>query len=166
VRRSFYSTFHFVASHVCSPFSWCLLRRVICLAGFKLFSFCYARLSCDFLSIPPLYIERTPKPSHSPTLLLTLSLKTKIKNTHAVAWVALESRNPKLQRYLAMQCIKESSTLRVSSKREKPSPRVVLHFGRQSGEIKNFLKMRRLGNRICESSAHSGRAGLVLLFDN
>jgi hypothetical protein len=88
------------------------------------------------------------------------------KNMHIVAWIALESRNPKLQRYLAMQCIKESSTLRVSSKREKPSPRIVLHFGRQSGEIKNFLKTRRLVNRICESSAHLGRAGLVLLFDN
>jgi hypothetical protein len=44
---------------------------------------------------------------------------------HIVAWDALESRNSKLQRYLVMQCIKESSTLRVSPKNEKPSPRIV-----------------------------------------
>jgi hypothetical protein len=70
------------------------------------------------------------------------------RNIHIVAWVALESGNSKLQRYLVMQCIKESSTLRLTSKKEKPTPRIVYRFGRQSGEINNFLKMRSLVRQI------------------
>jgi hypothetical protein len=61
---------------------------------------------------------------------------------HVVAWVALESENEKLKSYLVMQCIKESSTLRISSKKEKASPRIVFRYGKQNCEIKNFLAMR------------------------
>jgi len=66
------------------------------------------------------------------------------KNLHIVAWVALESGNPKLKKYHIMQCIKESSTLRVSAKREKLSPRVVFRYGEQDGAIKDFFRIRRL----------------------
>ena len=45
------------------------------------------------------------------------------RNVHIMAWVGLESGNENLQRYQLMQCIKESSTLRVSTKKQKPSPR-------------------------------------------
>ena len=65
------------------------------------------------------------------------------KNMHIVAWVALESTNPKLQRYLTMQCIKESSTLRISPKKEKPSPRIVYCFGKQEKKIMEFLQLRK-----------------------
>ena len=61
------------------------------------------------------------------------------KNLHVVAWVALESKNPKLQRYLIMQCIKESSTLRISLKNEKSPPRIVFRYGMQNHEIRSFL---------------------------
>jgi len=47
------------------------------------------------------------------------------KNLHIVAWVSLLSRNERVTTYCLMQCIKESSTLRVSPKGEKPSPRIV-----------------------------------------
>lgn len=76
-------------------------------------------------------------------------------NMHIVAWVALESRNLKLQRYLTMQCIKESSTLRVSPKKQKPTPRIVFRYAtrdKQNGEISKFLRVRRLVRRFSEVS--------------
>lgn len=67
---------------------------------------------------------------------------------HVVAWVALISGNEKLRRYQLMQCIKESSTRRVSRKREKSSPRVVFRFGKQDREIRRFLARRKLIKKI------------------
>jgi hypothetical protein len=43
-----------------------------------------------------------------------------------------------------MQCIKEASTLRVGTKKEKPAPRIVYRNGSQSSQIKEFLKHRRV----------------------
>lgn len=65
------------------------------------------------------------------------------KNIQVMAWVALESRNQKLKDYLVMQCIKESSTLRLSPKGEKPSPRIVFWQGMQNEKTKCFLITRR-----------------------
>jgi hypothetical protein len=70
------------------------------------------------------------------------------ENMHIIAWVSLESNIEKLVRYLQMQCIKESSTLRISSKKGKPSPRIIKRFGKQDKEIRNFLKYRRRTKRI------------------
>lgn len=61
-----------------------------------------------------------------------------------VAWVALLSNNKGLMKYLLMQCIKKCSTVRVSLKKGKPSPRVVYRFGNQSENIREFLKNRKL----------------------
>jgi predicted SAM-dependent methyltransferase len=65
------------------------------------------------------------------------------RNMHIVAWVALESQNEKLKVYQLMQCIEESSTLRGSKKKEKSSPRIVLHYGKKDKEIENFLLWRK-----------------------
>jgi hypothetical protein len=51
-------------------------------------------------------------------------------------------------RYLAMQCIKGGSTLRISGKVGKPSPRVVYRFGEQSHAFKEFLRARRFIKRM------------------
>jgi hypothetical protein len=67
-------------------------------------------------------------------------------NVRIMNWVALLSGNPDLQRYVRMQCIKETSTARISvkkGKRVKPIPKVVFRFGRQDRQIKKFLKTRR-----------------------
>ena len=42
-----------------------------------------------------------------------------------------------------MQCIKEETTLRVSPKGAKPSPRIVYRFGEQDKQIEKFLSYRR-----------------------
>jgi hypothetical protein len=70
------------------------------------------------------------------------------KNLHIVAWIALECGNEKVKKYLVMQCIKESSTLRISSKQQKPSPRIAFRYGKQTGKIKNFVQMRKLVKRF------------------
>ena len=70
------------------------------------------------------------------------------KNLKIVAWVALLSQNRGLIKWLLMQCIKQSSTLRISPKREKPSPRIVFRQGKQDQQIENFLRMRTLTKKI------------------
>ncbi len=66
------------------------------------------------------------------------------ENCKIMAWVSLLSHNPMLEKWFLMQCIKESSTLRVSPKRQKPSPRIVYRYGQEDEQIQSFLKRRRL----------------------
>jgi hypothetical protein len=70
------------------------------------------------------------------------------RNMHILAWVAFVSKNSKLTGYLIMQCIKESSTLRLSSKTDKPPPRIVYRYGKQDHEVKNYLFCRGTVNKI------------------
>ena len=56
--------------------------------------------------------------------------------------------NEGLQKWHRMQCIKEDSTLRVSSKDVKPCPRVVYREGEQDGQIQLFLRFRKLIKKI------------------
>jgi len=65
------------------------------------------------------------------------------ENMRIVAWVSLLSNNPMLQKYHLMQCIKEGSTLRVSPKNDKPSPRIVYKYGSLDGQVKEFLSYRK-----------------------
>jgi len=66
------------------------------------------------------------------------------KNMKIVSWMALLSNNPMLQKWFLMQCIKEGSTLRISPKREKGSPRIVFRYGKENSQIESFLKYRKL----------------------
>jgi len=73
------------------------------------------------------------------------------ENLKVVAWVALLSQNRGLIKWLLMQCIKGASTLRVTSKGDKPSPRIVDKFGYQDHAIKDFLRHRQLIKQIYRS---------------
>jgi len=66
-----------------------------------------------------------------------------IKNVRILAWVAIQTKSISKLRYLAMQCIKMSSTLRVV-----PSSRIVYRFGCQDHAVKDFLRYRQLIKRI------------------
>jgi len=66
------------------------------------------------------------------------------ENTKIMAWVAVLSGNAGLKKWVLMQLIKGASTLRVSSKGNKASPRIVRCEGRQDQEISAFLRWRRL----------------------
>ena len=64
-------------------------------------------------------------------------------NVHIMDWTALESGNENLKKWAIMQGIKETSTLRVSGKGEKSTPKIVFRFGSQDRQIKKFLEARR-----------------------
>lgn len=66
-----------------------------------------------------------------------------IENMRIVAWVALQCNNPMVEKWFLMQCIKEGSTLRVSPKRGKGSPRIVFRHGKENGQIEGFLRFRK-----------------------
>jgi hypothetical protein len=66
------------------------------------------------------------------------------ENGKIMAWVALLSRNGGLRKWKLMQDIKGASTLRISSKGDKTSPRIVFREGRQDQEIATFKRWRRL----------------------
>jgi hypothetical protein len=66
------------------------------------------------------------------------------ENMRIVVWVALQSRNQGLLKWFHMQCIKESSTLRITTKRQKPSPRIIFRYGKEDQQIKHFLEYRNL----------------------
>ena len=67
------------------------------------------------------------------------------KNLSIVGWVAILSKS--LKDYLSMQCIKRSSTARISEKRSKrkikPIPKIVFKYGEQHRKVKWFLEARR-----------------------
>lgn len=65
------------------------------------------------------------------------------ENMSIVAWVALQCKNRGLVKWTLMQAIKQSSTLRISRKGKKHSPRIVKREGIQDNEIGNFLEKRK-----------------------
>ena len=73
------------------------------------------------------------------------------ENMKIVAWISLLSHNRMLEKWLIMQCIKEGSTLRVSRKRNKPSPRIVFQYGKQDDQIESFLSYRKLIKSITKN---------------
>lgn len=72
------------------------------------------------------------------------------KNVAVIAWVALLSHCQGLRKYCLMQCIKGCSTLRISPKREKPSPRIVFKYGKQDQNVKDYLNYRNLIKKISQ----------------
>lgn len=62
---------------------------------------------------------------------------------HVVAWVCVQSKNAGLWKWFMMQCIKESSTLRITKKKERPPPKIVFRQGKQNQEISFFLRWRK-----------------------
>jgi hypothetical protein len=66
------------------------------------------------------------------------------ENVKIMAWVALLTKHRKLTGWFIMQCIKQGSTLRVSPKQAKPTPRIVDRAGFQNAEIRAFLRYRAM----------------------
>lgn len=70
------------------------------------------------------------------------------ENVHILCWTALMLEGRQLQflpatGFAIMQCIKESSCVRVGKKRNKPSPRIVCGFGKRNCEIRNYVNFRK-----------------------
>jgi hypothetical protein len=83
------------------------------------------------------------------------------KNVHIMSWVCLESKNKGLIKWFLMQCIKESSTLRVSRKKGKLSPRIGFRNGKQDKEIGDFLVWRECIKRSVKKRIATKDSGLI-----
>jgi hypothetical protein len=70
------------------------------------------------------------------------------ENISVVAWVCLRYQNWDMTKWFLLQCIKKEPTLRVSPKKNKPSPRIVFRYGSQNGQIKSFLAYSVMSKRI------------------
>jgi hypothetical protein len=64
-------------------------------------------------------------------------------NVKIMNWAHLESGNLNLQKYVTMQCIKGTSTVRISSKGNKPAPSIVFRYGAQDKMVKEFLANKK-----------------------
>ena len=73
------------------------------------------------------------------------------ENMSIVASVTLLSHNRGLRRWQLMQCRKQSASLRVSPKGDKPTPKIVYHEGKQDGQIESYLEYRSQIERIMQS---------------
>jgi hypothetical protein len=81
--------------------------------------------------------------SHSFHVIFNRAVSWK-KNLSIVAWASyIANFNLPLMRYLVMQCIKGSSTLRISPKGKKKSPKVVYRYGLQNMMVKTYFESRR-----------------------
>lgn len=74
------------------------------------------------------------------------------QNMKILAWVTLQSHNQGLVKYLQMQCIKKSSTLRLSSKGDKASPRIIFSYGKVDEKIADFIEFRHLIKQIIKKT--------------
>ena len=74
------------------------------------------------------------------------------ENLSIVGRVVLMTQYKLLQKWHLMQCIKQSMTIRVSPKGDKPSPRIVCREGNQDEQIMNFLFYRVMIKRIIKKA--------------
>jgi hypothetical protein len=91
-----------------------------------------------------LIVKSSPKHYH---IIYNRSVEW-LENLNVIAWTCLLSHKTELMKWLVMQIIKGSSTLRIGKKFDKPAPRVVFRFGKQDGEIKAYLKFRRENHNV------------------
>ena len=105
----------------------------------------WARRVCKWFKLDGFIILKSSERSYHVVFNRRVSWSENLK---IVAWVSLHSHSIGLNRWLVMQCIKQGSTLRVSPKFAKPSPRIVFREGNQNEQIKDFLVHRALIKRI------------------
>ena len=113
--------------------------------SFKLVQY-WAKLAMKKFNLNGLVILKSSKKSYH--IVFDAYAESWEENLSIIAWLAVVAKAPKLKAYLAMQCIKRSSTLRVTSKGDKPSPRIVYKYGNQDQAIKDFLEYRAMIKKI------------------
>jgi hypothetical protein len=64
------------------------------------------------------------------------------ENMSIIAWLCLELKHEEFTKWFLLQCIKKELTLRVSSKGEKPPPKLIYRRGNQNGRIRKYLQYR------------------------
>ena len=77
------------------------------------------------------------------------------RNVEIMNWASLVCHSESLSKYVVMQCIKRSSTLRLSSKGDKPPPQLIYQYGSIDGKVREFLETRELVLNILSSCSTS-----------
>jgi len=76
------------------------------------------------------------------------------ENMKIVAYIVINTHfNESLNMWFVMQCRKGLSTLRVSSKGDKKSPRIVFRYGEQDGQINEFLQYQSVIKSIIRKTS-------------
>ena len=101
----------------------------------------WARRTCDWFHMEGFIILESSEMRYHVVFDRFVSWE---ENTMRMAWVGILSNNKNLWKYIFMQLIKGSCTLRVSRKGEKPAPRVIFKFGSQSNGIARYQYQRRI----------------------
>jgi hypothetical protein len=107
----------------------------------------YAKRVCKWFMLKGFIIIKSSSDCYH--VVFDRSVSSWEDNVRVMGWACfVSSFNLGLMRYLAMQCIKKESTLRLGTKGVKGCPRIVFRFGSQNCEVKNYLSHRRLVNKI------------------
>jgi hypothetical protein len=104
----------------------------------------WALKTCEHFKLKGFDIYKTSENNYHVVFDLKVTWK---QFAQAVAWVILQSHHVDLNKWFLMQCIKGTSTLRVSKKKEKPSPRLVYHYGSRKDRIPEFRRKREFIKR-------------------
>lgn len=107
----------------------------------------WARRTCYWFKLEGFIIFESSKFSYHVVFDLPVSWEL---NIHIMCWVSVESQLGKLRDYVLMQGIKESSTLRIGSKSEKPPPKIIYRYGIQDKQIVEFLLKRNELHNVYE----------------
>ena len=100
----------------------------------------WALMACRWFQLDGFLILKSSENNYHVVFNRTVSWD---ENMHIVAWICLQAHIEPLNKWFIMQCIKEASTLRLSPKVDKPSPRIVFRYGKECVEISNYLQYRR-----------------------
>jgi len=100
----------------------------------------WSRRACNWFELEGFIILRSSKNHYHVVFNRRVIWR---KNIHIMNWVAIQSKLLKLKDYALMQGIKESSTLRIGPKGDKPIPKIIYRFSSQDHEIQKFLEYRK-----------------------
>lgn len=65
------------------------------------------------------------------------------ENRSIIAWLCMYLKDENLTKWFLMQCIKQTTTLRIGFKGKKKPPKIVYRYGNQDKMIKEFLDNRQ-----------------------
>ncbi len=99
----------------------------------------WAKLACEVYGLSGYLILESSKDSYHVLFDDTVSWR---RNVSIMAGLALITKHTPYVTWALLQCRKGCSTLRISPKGEKKSPKIVHQGGKQSNEITNYVYFR------------------------
>jgi hypothetical protein len=101
----------------------------------------WAKLACSVYDLTGFMILESSKDSYHVLFDDTVAWS---RNVSIMAGLALITKHTPYVTWALLQCRKGCSTLRISPKGEKPTPKIVYKWGNQSDEIPNYFKYKNM----------------------